>query len=289
MRCRTVPHAARRRPGLLPEVKANGSRWRSPSPVRRERVAEGRERVATLPTWRNNSPPRSACPPKPNWPGCCMIFLENCRPDTKITPMKTYNVQLEISGATALWTRPDSMPNPVSYVAPTFSAVKGIFEAVLRWQSVNVRPTQCEVCAPVQFHRYATNYGGPMRKSGQIKKGASLQMFAQVLVNVCYRLHAEVDEVRRAPDGTFAPHAYQDAFYRRLERGQWFYTPCLGWKEFVPDYVGTFREGTTVCATENHSIPTMLKTVFNRPQNGERGRETYLRQIELKNGVLLYA
>lgn len=52
----------------------------------------------------------------------------------------------------------------MSYVAPTFSAVKGIFESVLRWKSVNVRPTKVEICAPVQFHRYTTNY--PDSESG---------------------------------------------------------------------------------------------------------------------------
>jgi CRISPR-associated Cas5-like protein len=50
--------------------------------------------------------------------------------------MKPHPIQLEISGPIALWARPDTMPNPVSYVAPTFSAVKGIFEAILRWKSV---------------------------------------------------------------------------------------------------------------------------------------------------------
>ena len=28
---------------------------------------------------------------------------------------------------------------------------------------MNVHPTRCEICAPVQFHRYAFNYGGPFR------------------------------------------------------------------------------------------------------------------------------
>ena len=56
--------------------------------------------------------------------------------------MKPYPIQLEISGPTAMWTRPDTGSSPVSYVAPTFSAVKGIFESVLRWKSVNVRPTK---------------------------------------------------------------------------------------------------------------------------------------------------
>lgn len=42
--------------------------------------------------------------------------------------MNPYPLQLEISGPTALWARPDTLPNPVSYVAPTFSAAKGIFD-----------------------------------------------------------------------------------------------------------------------------------------------------------------
>jgi len=33
--------------------------------------------------------------------------------------MKPYPLQLEIAGPIALWARPDTMPNPVSYVAPS--------------------------------------------------------------------------------------------------------------------------------------------------------------------------
>src|SRR5437879_3717417 len=33
--------------------------------------------------------------------------------------MNSYPVELEISGPIALWARPDTLPNPVSYVAPT--------------------------------------------------------------------------------------------------------------------------------------------------------------------------
>jgi len=208
--------------------------------------------------------------------------------------MKPYSVSLEVSGPIALWARPDTLPNPVSYAAPTVSAVKGLFEAVMRWKSVNVRPIRCEVCAPVQFHSYAFNYGGPLRDSGAIKKNAAKQIFAQVLINVRYRLYAQVDwnrgpngEPAESPDGACSPHAYVDAFKRRLERGRWFYTPCLGWKEFVPDYFGPLRDGTTACETENHEIPAMLWTVFDRPQQGQRGRETYYPQ-QIRNGVLEY-
>ena len=61
--------------------------------------------------------------------------------------MAHYNVQMEIAGPTAIWTRPDTGDAPTSYAAPTFSAVKGIFESVLWLQSAEVCPTRVEICA----------------------------------------------------------------------------------------------------------------------------------------------
>ena len=40
--------------------------------------------------------------------------------------MKSYPISLEISGPTAMWTRPDTGDSPVSYPVPTWSAAKGI-------------------------------------------------------------------------------------------------------------------------------------------------------------------
>jgi CRISPR-associated protein Cas5d len=79
--------------------------------------------------------------------------------------MSDYTVSLEISGAKAMWTRPDTGDAPVSYPAPTYSAVKGIFESVVWLKSAEVVPTRVEICTPLIFHTYSTNYGGPLRKS----------------------------------------------------------------------------------------------------------------------------
>jgi CRISPR-associated protein Cas5d len=106
--------------------------------------------------------------------------------------MKSYPISLEISGATAMWTRPDTGDAPVSYPVPTWSAAKGIFESVVRLDTVEIVPSKAEICAPVVFHNYVTNYGGPLRKSKIIKKSGSYQLLATVLINVCYRLCAEI-------------------------------------------------------------------------------------------------
>ncbi len=205
---------------------------------------------------------------------------------------KEYPVSLEISGPTALWPRPDSGSSPTSCVVPSFSAVKGIFESVLRWKSVNVRPTKAEICHPVVFHRYVTNYGGPLRSSTAIKAGTSFQHYAMVLINVCYRLHA-VAEFASHYNGihertTCPPHAYQDAFNRVLKHGRFWAIPCLGQSEFLPDYVGPFRPTTQVCETENHEIPTLLRMVFDKPQNGQVA-PSFSHNLRVQKGVLAYA
>ena len=213
--------------------------------------------------------------------------------------MKKYEFCLEISGPTAMWTRPDSGDCPVSYPAPTYSAVKGIIEAVLFNQAIEVVPRKVEVCAPITYHTYSTNYGGPLRKSDQIKKGASYQLLASVLVNPCYRVYA-VARPNTRTNGHLSPktrawlkrttspaHAYQDMFNRRLKRGQSHYIPCLGWKEFIPDYVGVFRPETQVCADISMLIPSMLREVFPNGLNSDM-QYVYDQQVGIAGGILEY-
>ena len=106
--------------------------------------------------------------------------------------MKRSESALEIAGATAIWTRPDTGDSPGTYPAPTRSAARGIFESVLWNPAVEIIPTRAEICAPLIFHHYTTNYGGPLRKSGQMKDGNNYQLFATVLINVNYRLYARL-------------------------------------------------------------------------------------------------
>ena len=207
-------------------------------------------------------------------------------------------LSLEISGATAMWTRPDTGDAPVSYPAPTFAAAKGIFESILWSQWADVVPTKVEICQPIIYHSYTSNYGGPLRNSGLVEGGSSYQLIAMVLVNVCYRIYADV---RSDPAGygkhgrpgkqnvgtTNGAHAYQEIVRRRLRNGQLHYTPCLGWKEFIPDYVGVFRMGTSICADINLHIPSMLVTCF--PQGKNAAWEPLFKPAVIQSGVLCYA
>lgn len=200
---------------------------------------------------------------------------------------KNYGVQMEIAGAAAMWTRPDTGSAAVSGPAPTFSASKGIFEAIARLKSAYIRPTRVELCKPIQFDRYVTNYGGPLRKANQVRGGDSYQLAAVILVDVCYRIYGVVEEVTGPPSGTNHLHALQEMFLRRLTKGQWFRCPCLGWKEFVPSYVGSFRSDTAVETSVDLVIPSMLHAVFDRPVGGKVS-PTFRQNVAIRKGVLEY-
>ena len=214
--------------------------------------------------------------------------------------MKSYPVSLEISGPTAMWTRPDTGDAPVSYPAPSFAAVKGIFESIVWLKSAEVVPTRVEICAPLVFHAYSTNYGGPLRKSDSRKTGNSYQLLATVLINVCYRVYgvAKVDETadRRLSEAAQrqhaiarnGAHAYQEMFERRLGNGQCHSMPFLGWKEFVPDYVGPIREETRVCTEISTVVPSMLWQVFPTGKFGT-WQPTFRQNVKIEKGVLDYA
>lgn len=212
---------------------------------------------------------------------------------------RTYEINLEISGPVAMWTRGDTGDSPVSYPVPTYSAVKGIFESVLFNQVVEVVPTKAEICSPLVYYAYHTNYGGPLRKPGVMEGGGSYQLLATVLMNPCYRLFATLNPNRYQPEDvssitrsweqrtTNPLHAFQEIFNRRLKRGQCFSIPFLGWKEFTPDYVGIFREGTCVQNDINLHIPSMVRQVFPHGLSSDLDY-VYDQDVRIVNGVLAY-
>ena len=212
--------------------------------------------------------------------------------------MKRYPISMEISGQTAMWTRPDTGDSPVSYPLPTFSAAKGLFESVVMVETVEIIPTRVEICSPVIYHNYITNYGGPLRKT-KIMPHSSYQLLATVLINVCYRLYAEIRPARyskplstlsekarlQASKGLNALHACQDMFNRRLVKGQWHDTPFLGWREFIPDYIGPFREATRIQENISFDLPSFLFSVFE--PTGKK-QPVYKSDIKVRNGELIY-
>lgn len=211
----------------------------------------------------------------------------------------SYPISMEVEGNTAMWTRPDTGDCPISYPAPTYSAVKSIFESVLWGPDIEIIPTKVELCMPIQYHSYCTNYGGPLRGSNLIKTNNNYQLYATVLINVCYKLYAVVvpnQRKEKLPENalqwdkkTTSPgHAYQNIFERRIKRGQSFSIPALGWKEFTTSYFGKMRDTTHVLTDmQPVVIPSMLRQVFSTGYSSSVSY-VYDNDLVIRKGVLEY-
>ncbi|MHB1406384.1 MAG: CRISPR-associated protein Cas5 [Desulfitobacteriaceae bacterium] len=196
---------------------------------------------------------------------------------------KDYPVEFEVQGHAAMFTRPDTGAAPVSYPAPTFSAAKGMFESVARIKSAYFKPIKVEICAPIIYHRYFNNYRGPLRKANT----PNFQLTATILSDVCYKIYGIVEEQDEAPYGNNHLHALQEMFIRRLRQGSFRYTPCLGWKEFVPSYFGPIRDSTIADKSINLVIPSMLYSMFDTPENGNI-KPLFKQDVKIVEGVLNY-
>jgi len=199
---------------------------------------------------------------------------------------KDYEVQFEIAGPAAMFTRPDTGAAPVSYPVPTYSAARGMFDSIARLKSAYIRPTMVDICSPIRFQRYTTNYGGPLRKGNQIAGGSPYQLIATILIDVCFRVYGVVEELYR-PSEVQKNHLHhlQEMFRWRLERGKCHHVPCLGWKEFTPSYFGSFREGTRVEESIHDTIPSMLFSVFSCD---EEYRPVFKQNVQIVCGRLEY-
>lgn len=210
--------------------------------------------------------------------------------------MSEYQVALEVSGPAAMFARPDTGGTPTSYPVPTWSAAKGLLESIafLADGSAWICPTKVEICrrigesgGQIQFQRYATNYGGPLRKTDLFSKGANMQFFATILSDVCYRLHGIIINSRWRNENNPGHHLH-DLFNRRLRQGRCFRTPCLGWSEFTCSYWGPVREALTeVDDALSLEIPSMLLGVWNSPTRGQYEPE-FFQNAKVAKGVLKY-
>lgn len=212
----------------------------------------------------------------------------------------TYNVEFEIAGPAAMFARPDTGSAPISYPVPTWSACKAMFESVARGffskggqPAAFFCPLKVEIWNPVRFEKYVTNYRGPLRKSSQIEKNASYQLPATILVDVCFRVNGCCVRIPGVSDeSNNAPHALQEMFNRRLAQGRSKYAPCLGWKEFVPDYFGPLRDhndsgfGFKLQRGYYAELPALLMSTWDAPACGRY--HPIFRALEIQEGVLRF-
>ena len=207
-----------------------------------------------------------------------------------------YEVSMEISGPLAMFTDPATGDMPVSYPVPTYSALKGMFENILLYQSVEVRPIKVEICSPLNFHTLMFNYGGPNRHKNLKSNPGNRQVRMTVLQNVCYKVYAQLHNVKprkqlseraqvQYEKTTNPSHSYHDHFYRRLKRGECFRPIFLGLKDFAPDYVGVLRDETSKDESINLFLASMLYEIFPGGPYSNKQKH-FIQNVHIRNGEM---
>lgn len=152
-------------------------------------------------------------------------------------------VTIEIWGDFALWTRPESKVERLTYPVPTPSGIRGVLASIYAkppefyWQ---VR--QIEVLRPIRYTAFKRNEVkskmmripdvNPCKACISIEDDRT-QRQSVVLQDVRYRITAEI--VPR-PEFTAPVSQLLSQFERRVKHGQCFVQPCMGAREFPAYY-----------------------------------------------------
>lgn len=156
-----------------------------------------------------------------------------------------YGVQVEVWGEYALFTRPETKVERVSYDVMTPSAARGLLEAIYWKPAIRYHIDSIHVLNPIQFtniRRNEVDAKGLATAALSAMNGAEKPLFinrataiaqraAMVLKDVRYVIDAHFTMTDRAgPDDTAQKH--YAILCRRLKEGKAFGTPCFGVREF---------------------------------------------------------
>jgi CRISPR-associated protein Cas5d len=161
-----------------------------------------------------------------------------------------YGIRLLVWGERACFTRPEMKIERVSYDIITPSAARGILEAIHWKPAIRWVVDRITVLKPIRFESLrrnevgakisATNAARAM-KSGSVSGLETFvdqdrqQRAATILRNVAYIIDAHFELTGKAgADDSEGKHL--DIFCRRARRGQYFYAPCLGVREFPANF-----------------------------------------------------
>lgn len=207
---------------------------------------------------------------------------------------KNPSATIEVWGDFALWTRPESKVERMTYAVPTPGAIRGLLSSIYSkppefyWQVRRI-----EVLTPIRYISFKRNeVKSKMMKIQQSNTQKACifieddrtQRQSVVLQDVRYRITAEI--VPRATYG-HAPGNLMDQFERRVKRGQAFMQPCMGTREFPAYFEWGISEQKPIHSTMDLGL--MVYDIFNLHKWGvtkQAEPEVSLFHAHLDRGVL---
>lgn len=209
----------------------------------------------------------------------------------------TYGIRLKVWGDYACFTRPEMKVERVSYDVMTPSAARGILEAIHWKPAIRWVIDAIHVLQPIRFQSIRRNEVGHKAPAGKIKsamkrgdlEGLQLlvdedrqQRAATVLVKPAYVIEAHFELTSRAgAEDNEGKHL--DIFNRRAARGQCFYQPCLGTREFAAHFELVSPDSSLPAAiAENRDLGFMLWDIDHRSE----GRPSLFFRAMMQDGII---
>lgn len=208
-------------------------------------------------------------------------------------------IRVEVKGDFACFSRPEFKAERVSYDIITPSAARGILEAVFWHPGMKFLINKVFVLSEIAFTNIKRNELASKVSASNVQKvingnngplyiSTSLdiqQRASMVLKNVHYIIEAHFDMTEKANESD-NPGKFQEMIKRRLRKGQNYYQPYLGCREFpakVNLFEGDANSLRLAYANEERDLGFMLYDMDYSDK--ENITPMFFRAI-LKNGIL---
>lgn len=202
-------------------------------------------------------------------------ILKEMEERRKSNVMSEYaNICIDVWGDFAMFTRPDSRVERVTYPVPTPSACRGILNAVYSKPiEFYYEITQIDVMKPIRLMtvrrnevKKKTNVSKAVKNKGYFINSAEerTQRVCTYIRDVYYRIHAKLVLRDDAPK-TMNVERLLAQFNRRVENGKCFYQPALGTRECMCYFSAPDMDMEPIDDSENLGV--MLYDVFDIRNN----------------------
>lgn len=193
---------------------------------------------------------------------------------------------LEVQAEYACFTRPEMKVERVSYPVITPSAARAIFSAILWKPAIAWCIDKIEILNPIEWASVRRNEVGVKmseRSEGIYIEDHRQQRATLMLRDVAYRLHAHFEMTEHAGPSD-SPQKFAEMFRRRASKGQCFYQPYLGTREFACAFrliEDLSQEPAALDINENFGF-MLYDMDFTQPDNPQ----AMFYQARAENGVI---
>jgi len=143
--------------------------------------------------------------------------------------------RIKVTGEYALFSRPETQAEPISYPIMPPTAAEGLLEAIFWKPEFDWLILAIEMLEPVQYTNFTRNHIKERQRYGKrlIVNEMRVQTHQAVLKKVAYIIECDL---RLRPHATDNIASYCEQFERRIDSGGCFQQPFLGIREFIADF-----------------------------------------------------